>query len=70
MTSLVYWTPVNRGLPTDPEMPVLVAINCDTWIATYDGKKWRDLDGMPLAGVSHWGDMPMLDQKTGERTDD
>lgn len=71
MMSMIYWTPIEMGLPTDPEMPVLVAINRETWIATYDGERWRDLDGIPLGhgDVTHWGDLPEL-KKTGEQNDD
>lgn len=55
---LLRWTPVTYGLPEDDD-PVLVALNGEAWVATYDEGQWRDLDAMPIDGVSHWAPLPM-----------
>jgi len=65
---LLRWTPVTYGLPEDDD-PVLVAMKGEAWVATFDGQ-WRDLDGMPLAEVSHWAPLPMSPAGTFIRVED
>jgi len=65
---LLRWTPVTYGLPEDDD-PVLVALNGEAWVATFDGE-WRDLDAMPIEGVSHWAPLPMAPAGTVVRIQD
>lgn len=59
-TETITWTPIHQG-PPDADTTVMVALDDEhdepTWFGFYDGACWRDVSGMPLAGVLGWADM-------------
>lgn len=62
------WITTDKALPADDGV-VLVAVAGEAWVATFDGE-WRDLDGMPLANVTHWCDLPDAPAGTVLRIED
>ena len=63
------WVPITENLPDD-DCAVLVAVAGEVWAGFIDDGQWRDLDAMPLAGVTHWCDFPEAPAGTVLRIED
>lgn len=61
MTLLLETLVWRKDLP-DADTTVMLSLDDShsepTWPGYYDGETWRDVSGMPIAGVIGWADMP------------
>jgi hypothetical protein len=48
----------------------LVAAAGEAWVGYLEDNQWRDLDAMPLPGVTHWSELPQAPAGTTLRIED
>ena len=63
------WVSVTENLPSDDGV-VLVAAAGEAWVGYLEDNQWRDLDAMPLPGVTHWSELPQAPAGTVLRIED